>query len=177
MTTWKATLRCLCVFALSAILVACRSDGDGNGAFTDALSRITGGRENQPPVISGAPQSKIAAGQRFEFRPSVSDPDGGKLEFTISNKPDWSSFDAKTGRLTGTPRASDVGDFRDIAIAVSDGEATRRLVFDVEVADTGDDGSGSGGSGSGSGGGSGSGSGGSGGDGGVDPTPTPTGPT
>jgi hypothetical protein len=176
MTTWKAILRCVYVFALGATLVACKSDGDGNGAFSDALSRITGGRDNQPPVISGAPQSKIIAGQRFEFRPSVSDPDGGKLEFTIANKPRWSSFDARTGRLAGTPRASDVGDFRDIAIAVSDGEATRRLVFDVEVADTGDDGSGSG-SGSGSGGGPGSGSGGSGGDGGVDPTPTPTGPT
>ena len=78
-TTWKATVRWLCLFALSTILVACRSDGDGSdGVFSRALSRIQRGeRENQPPVISGTPRSKIVTGDRFEFRPSVSDPDGG----------------------------------------------------------------------------------------------------
>jgi len=173
MTTWKATLRWLSVFAIATLLVACRSDGE-EGGFANALSRIRGEHsDNQPPVISGAPQSKIVAGQRYEFLPSASDPDGGKLEFTITNKPRWSNFDAKSGRLAGTPRASDVGEFRDISIAVSDGKATRKLVFDVRVADEDPDSGGSGG-GSGSGG---SGSGGGDTGGGVDPQPTPTGPT
>jgi len=167
MMTWKTSLRWLCVLATATLLVACRSDGE-EGGFANALSRIRGAHsDNQPPVISGAPRSKIVAGERYEFMPSASDPDGGQLEFTITNKPRWSSFSAKTGRLAGTPRASDVGEFRDISIAVSDGKATRKLVFDVSVADEDPGTDGSGGSGSG------------GGDtgGGVDPQPTPTGPT
>jgi hypothetical protein len=171
MTTRKATWRWLWILATALTLVGCKSDGE-EGGLSGAFSRLRGSHEsNQPPVIAGAPQSKVKAGQRFEFTPDASDPDGGDLTFSILNKPRWSSFNNRTGRLAGTPRATDVGDFPNISISVSDGKATRKLVFAVSVADSGepdpDDGGGDGGGGGGTGGTGG----------GVDPTPTPTGPT
>jgi hypothetical protein len=138
MTHRNFFVRWLCIVLAAAILNGCKSDDD-DGAFSGTMKGLTGAQAaNQPPVISGAPKAQVTAGQRYIFVPSASDPDGSDLEFSISNKPHWSSFDPATGRLAGTPQADDVGTFTDISIAVTDGVNTRRLVFDLRVAKSGE---------------------------------------
>jgi hypothetical protein len=43
------------------------------------------------------------------------------------NQPSWATFDATTGRLSGTPGSGDSGTFGNIVIRVSDGELTTSL--------------------------------------------------
>ena len=49
------------------------------------------------------------------------------LTYSIANAPAWASFDATTGRLSGTPAAEHVGATDDIVISVSDGELSTSL--------------------------------------------------
>ena len=89
---------------------------------------------NSPPKISGVPASGVVAGQVYGFQPTASDPDGQLLRFAIANKPRWANFDQVTGRLSGTPDATEVGTYSGIAIAVSDGTASATLpVFTITV--------------------------------------------
>ena len=51
-----------------------------------------------------------------------------------TGKPSWAAFDPVTGRLSGTPAASDVGSFGGIEISVSDGIASAALpAFSIAV--------------------------------------------
>jgi hypothetical protein len=94
---------------------------------------------NDAPSISGSPPADVVAGDLFSFKPSASDPDGDSLSFRIRNRPAWASFDAGTGKLSGTPGAGDVGSYSDIQIDVSDGAATVGLApFSVTVNSAGD---------------------------------------
>jgi len=89
---------------------------------------------NSPPKISGVPASAAVVGQAYRFQPTASDPDGQPLRFAIANKPRWANFDEVTGRLSGTPDATEVGTYSGIAIAVSDGTASATLpVFTISV--------------------------------------------
>ena len=89
---------------------------------------------NRAPVLSGVPPTTVAAGEPYSFAPSASDPDGDRLTFSISGKPTWASFDAATGRLSGTPGTASVGFYSNIVISVSDGQATTSLpAFTIRV--------------------------------------------
>lgn len=89
---------------------------------------------NKPPTISGSPATTVSVGKVYWFRPTASDPDGNTLKFKISKKPVWASFSSTSGRLTGTPTASQTGTFSNIVISVSDGIATRALpAFSIKV--------------------------------------------
>lgn len=90
--------------------------------------------QNSAPVISGTPATRVVAGDTYTFVPSASDPDGDTLSFSITNRPSWARFSTRTGRLTGTPSASQVGTYRNIRISVSDGRQTVSLPpFSIEV--------------------------------------------
>jgi len=90
---------------------------------------------NGAPVVSGAPETAATAGSAYIFQPGASDPEGDPIEFQISNLPAWASFDARTGRLAGTPSAADVGTYANIVISVSDGKASAALApFTIAVA-------------------------------------------
>ena len=82
---------------------------------------------NVPPVIDGIPVTTLRADEFYEFLPSASDPDGDPLTFIIGGQPAWSTFDEATGQLYGTPAREDVGEYPDIRISVSDGQATATL--------------------------------------------------
>lgn len=90
---------------------------------------------NRAPVISGAPASTVQATMAYNFTPAASDPDGQTLAFAISNKPSWAAFSTTTGRLAGTPGATQAGKtFGNIIITVSDGALTARLpAFSIAV--------------------------------------------
>ena len=89
---------------------------------------------NNAPIISGSPAGTVKAGTSYSFRPTAGDADGDRLSFSITGKPAWASFNTATGRLSGTPGDSDVGSYRNIVIAVSDGTDVAALpVFSVTV--------------------------------------------
>ncbi len=89
---------------------------------------------NNAPVISGNPQGAINMGDFYTFTPDASDPDGDALNFSISNRPPWASFDEQTGTLQGQPSLADVGVYSNIQITVSDGTDQASLAaFEIEV--------------------------------------------
>jgi hypothetical protein len=89
---------------------------------------------NVAPSISGTPPTSVLAGQTYSFTPNASDANGNALTFAIVNRPTWASFSASTGRLTGTPASSAVGQYVDIRISVSDGQLSTSLApFSVTV--------------------------------------------
>ena len=92
---------------------------------------------NSAPTISGSPSTSVAAGQAYSFQPSASDADGDVLTFSIQNRPSWATFSPTTGRLAGTPSASQAGVYGNIVISVTDGKATRSLAsFSITVTST-----------------------------------------
>jgi hypothetical protein len=56
------------------------------------------------------------------------------LTFSIQNKPEWATFDAASGALTGTPAAANVGTYSNIVVSVSDGSQNASLAaFTITV--------------------------------------------
>ena len=86
------------------------------------------------PVISGSPANSVIAGQAYGFLPTASDPAGKALDFTIVQAPAWATFNAATGKLSGTPTAAQAGAYPNIVISASNGTASASLVaFTVTV--------------------------------------------
>lgn len=89
---------------------------------------------NTAPTISGTPATSVLQERNYGFSPSAGDADDDLLAFSIKNLPPWATFNMATGALIGFPDASDIGTYRDIVIAVTDGLATTSLpAFSVEV--------------------------------------------
>jgi hypothetical protein len=110
---------------------------DGN--FTTSLPSfnlqiVTEAPPNRAPTISGTPPASATAGTFYSFRPTASDPDGDTLSFAIQNKPTWANFSTTTGRLSGTPAASNAGTSARITISVTDQVETASLAsFTIQV--------------------------------------------
>ena len=92
-------------------------------AFSIHVSNV-----NDAPVISGSASTTVAQGVLYSFSPTVVDVDANTtLSYSISNKPAWLTLNAQTGELSGTPGNSDVGDYSNIILSVSDGIETVSL--------------------------------------------------
>jgi hypothetical protein len=128
------------VGATSGIVISV-SDGRARvsaPAFTVAVQPAGAGAPgttaNRAPVVSGSPSATAAVGVSYVFSPSATDADGDALAFSIANRPSWATFDAATGRLSGTPVAGSVGTNASILISVSDGKSTSSLpAFSIVV--------------------------------------------
>jgi hypothetical protein len=123
---------------LLAAAVTCAGCLGGGSSGGDGSQPPPGGGppppSNQAPTITGSPDTSLLVDEEYEFRPSASDPDGDDLSFSIENLPSWASFENSTGRLIGTPSDADVGQFDDIRISVSDGQAFDSLsAFSISV--------------------------------------------
>ena len=120
------------------------------GTFADVAISVSDGRQavalpaftiavtpppvNRTPAISGTPMPSVEAGSAYAFVPTASDPDGDTLMFTVTGQPAWAGFDARTGRLAGTPPAGTTGTTGNIVISVSDGTASAALpAFTIRV--------------------------------------------
>ncbi|HEX5048020.1 MAG TPA: putative Ig domain-containing protein [Gammaproteobacteria bacterium] len=118
-------LLCAC-FALAA----CSGGGHDEAPATVAAAVKT----NTAPLIAGTPATSVAAGATYAFTPTSGDSDGDQLTFGVDAKPPWATFDAATGRLSGTPAVTDAGLNRGIVVWVSDGSAVTALpAFDLMV--------------------------------------------
>ena len=110
------------------------SDGAATASLGAFSISVSASATNSAPTISGTPASSVTEGQQYSFTPTANDADGDALTFSISGQPSWASFDAATGRLSGTPGAGDVGVYTNIVISVSDGEANASLAsFSITV--------------------------------------------
>jgi hypothetical protein len=93
--------------------------------------------QNNPPQISGTPNTLVAEGIGYYFTPTANDPDGDSLSFSILNRPSWAIFSTSNGTLSGTPGTSDAGSYENIQISVSDGSASATLgAFTITVSNT-----------------------------------------
>ena len=119
----------------SAALAACGGDEGEAAAAADAPPANpppSGG--NSAPRITGTPTTTVLQGNAYQFTPSASDADGNSLTFSVANLPGWATFNAGTGRISGTPTAANVGTYNNITISVSDGSATVTLpAFSIQV--------------------------------------------
>jgi VCBS repeat-containing protein len=103
------------------LTITATDDGDPAQSATTQLS-ITVTDADDPLVISGDPATSVGQDVAYSFTPDVSDEDDldpNQLSFVIENKPNWASFDEKTGQLSGTPTQQDLGEYKDIIIKVS----------------------------------------------------------
>ena len=126
--------------ALTVALLGCGGGGsDGNGSTTaQQPGAPTTPGANSAPVISGQPATAVIVGSAYTFQPGASDANNDPLSFTIQNKPVWATFDAATGRLSGTPMVAHVGTYSGISISVSDGKASTSLPgFAIQVQSAG----------------------------------------
>ncbi len=117
------TIRLVVLTSFLMALGGCFDDDPHVNQFPDDPDPTT----NMAPTISGTPPTSLVAGEFFEFIPTAEDADGDPLRFSVYHKPNWASFDQQTGRLWGTPEASDVGTFSGITIAAWDGLVTTSL--------------------------------------------------
>ena len=126
---------------VAMVAAGCGGGGGGDGGSASApTSGTSAGRNaaNQSPTITGSPKTQAAVGSSYVLAPTVSDPDGDTLAFSVQNRPSWAVFNTATGQLTGTPAAQDVGTYADVVITVSDGTATATLpAFTITVAAAG----------------------------------------
>jgi hypothetical protein len=84
------------------------------------------------PTISGTPATSVIETHEYEFRPAAKDSAGGKLTFSITDKPWWACFNSSTGLLSGT--SLHAATFSGIVICVSAGTSRSCLpVFAVKV--------------------------------------------
>ncbi|MEJ1965378.1 MAG: putative Ig domain-containing protein [Gammaproteobacteria bacterium] len=92
------------------------------------------GTDNHAPTISGSAIPAVMTGQAYNFVPAAADTDGDALQFAISSKPSWATFDVSTGRLWGVPTGAQVGSYEQIEISVTDGKASTTLPrFSISV--------------------------------------------
>ncbi|HEY7639554.1 MAG TPA: putative Ig domain-containing protein [Steroidobacteraceae bacterium] len=118
-----------------AVLSGCGGGGDSGTAQNGGGGGSTG---NSPPTIQGQPSGSVQAGDAYTFQPSASDPNGDALTFSVTNLPDWATFNEATGRVTGTPSTADIATYSNIRISVSDGQASAALSpFSIDVVDVG----------------------------------------
>lgn len=101
---------------------------DGNlSATLPAFAINVTGAANRAPTISGTPATSVSSGATYSFQPTGSDPDGNTLTYSVANLPSWATFNASTGRVSGTPTAANAGTYSNIAITVSDGSLSASL--------------------------------------------------
>ena len=132
-------IRAICATALVSLTLILAGCGGGDSVTVNPLASSTTDAVGAPATstISGTPMTGVTVGTQYSFTPTASDSDGGKLTFSIQNAPTWASFNATTGQLSGSPKATDTGMTLNIVITAADGTATASLpAFTITVTAT-----------------------------------------
>jgi hypothetical protein len=132
-------IKAICATALVSLTLTLAGCGGGDGVTVNPLASSTADAAGAPATatISGTPMTGVTVGTQYSFTPTASDSDGGKLAFSIQNAPAWASFNATTGQLSGSPKATDTGMTMNIVITAADGAATAALpAFSITVTAT-----------------------------------------
>jgi len=85
-------------------------------------------------TITGSPNTTVVEDNLYTFTPTASN-GIGTVEFSISNKPDWATFEAASGKLSGTPENQHVETYSNITISVNDdrNSSVSLPVFSIQV--------------------------------------------
>jgi hypothetical protein len=125
----------LLIVLSTSVALAAPPAGKGGGRSNNTKFSNTCQASQATPTISGSPSTRTTEGMAYSFTPSASDANCDPLTFSIDGKPAWASFDASTGRLSGTPPGGTAGLYPYIVISVSDGYgATLLPAFSISVA-------------------------------------------
>ncbi|MCS6153737.1 tandem-95 repeat protein [Shewanella baltica] len=107
----------------------------GTGIASSVSNSVT---PNATLAINGVPELTVNQGELYQFIPTAAG-SGGVLNFSITNKPVWATFNPTTGTLSGTPSNQDVGITNGIVISVSDGTLSASLpAFNLSVTNVND---------------------------------------
>jgi hypothetical protein len=87
---------------------------------------------NNAPTVSGFPPGRAYVDVEYTFKVNASDPDGDPLTFSFAEKPAGMFIDQDTGQITWRPTVEQVG-FHNVTVLVSDGKASSRLTWTVQV--------------------------------------------
>jgi mannan endo-1,4-beta-mannosidase len=131
--SWGILSQGLAVLTLTVALAGC--GGSSDAGSTNSTAAVSGtGTAAASPTVSGTPATTVAANNRYSFQPTVANPSGSPLSFSIQNKPVWATFGETTGELSGTPAAPDAGQYSNIVITANDGTTTTGLpAFSIQV--------------------------------------------
>lgn len=133
----KTFLQRALLTVIAATLGGCFDSGSGGSeqaptSSTDAPALPE--PANQPPEVDGMPATTVSVGEVYSYKPAALDADDDFLEYFITNKPSWATFDTESGTLTGTPTAEHLGETEEITISVTDGRDTRSVgPFKIQV--------------------------------------------
>jgi len=120
------------VVVAAAGLSACDDSGTSTGPVGQS-GLIPRTSTNGTTTISGSPWATATAGQPYTFEPQVATASAA-LSFSVANLPSWAEFSSKTGMLSGTPSADEVGQYAGITISVNDGVSIVALpAFSITV--------------------------------------------
>jgi len=128
-------------FLPAAVMAFCHGCGGGGsqvsnpqpaGTAPSTAPVLTAGA-NQTPTISAEAAAYARAGVKFDFQPVAADPENDKLTFSAQNLPAWATFDSASGHISGTPNASDVGEYEAITIVVADAAHRASTSFSITV--------------------------------------------
>jgi len=110
----------LCLFLSTS---GCGGGSGGSGGAVASPERLN---------ISGSPTTALNPYHPWYFEPTLTGNDHAAAIFSIHGQPEWTHFDALTGRLAGSP--SEVGVFGPITITVASGNSTVGLApFTLQV--------------------------------------------
>ncbi|MBC7984355.1 MAG: hypothetical protein H7Y02_10930 [Candidatus Obscuribacterales bacterium] len=105
-----------------------------NTASLPAFSIQVTTAPNRAPTISGTPATTVQADMPYSFQPTATDPENNPLTFSVEGAPSWTTFNASTGRLSGTPTSANVGITNRIIFRVADGtNVTALSAFNLTV--------------------------------------------
>ncbi len=112
------------------VTITCTGPG---GSVSRSASLTVNPHPNQPPKIQTITDQRIQEGRFINITPLVSDPDGDRLKFSITNKPHWAQFDSNNGSLQGRPSYTDAGVYDGIRIIARDGSSSDREGYSITV--------------------------------------------
>ena len=130
-----------------ALALAFFVGGDRGSSSSDALlaAAPTSATVSAPASNNVAPgivvdaSSPAHAGVRYELQPAVSNLENEQLTFSAENLPSWASLDAASGKITGTPQTTDIGEHEDIVIKVADAaHRAATMPFTISVIGSGE---------------------------------------
>jgi mannan endo-1,4-beta-mannosidase len=132
---WGLLGQTLALMTLSVALAGCGGSSDaGSPSSTNTSTPAGASVASATPSVSGTPPLAVAADNHYSFQPTLVNPTGIPVSFSILNKPVWATFGPSTGELSGTPAAPDTGSYDNIVISASDGSTTSALpAFSIKV--------------------------------------------
>ena len=118
-----------------ALALACWFASDG-AAERQTTSPAPHADTSLVATIGVTADMQARVGVEFEFLPAVTNMKGAPA-FSADNLPPWASLDPATGRIMGTPKAADVGQYESITIVADGAERVVSQPFSITVVGTG----------------------------------------